>query len=1140
MSGERRDMAHVQHSSEIARGTGQAAAVTEMERLAALAAAPQEGVEGVVGPLLALLTECLDGGLTFLAHVDGPSLAIDRAHDHAAMGLRTGDVIPLADTYCQTLLAGDAPALVVADAAADPHFAALATTRDLGIGAYCGVPLRRADGRLYGTLCTLHPRARGFNEGELALLKRAGGIAMRAIEAEERRADDRRRQDRSAVERTRAIYGAMAGGVVLLDGVGAIMDANATAEDLLGVPLEEMRGRVLSDSRWAVTRLDSAPVSPTEWAALAAPRPGLPQHGVTVRLTRPDGERRVVEIDAAPLPATPGSDEGDGAGPRVVVSYVDVTARVAAEDARCASEASLADAQRIGHLGNWWRDTATGEAYWSDEIYHIHGYAPGAVDLADQFPALTHPADRARVRAWMDAVLEGRGEPRIEHRIVRPDGAVRHVQQEIEVVCDEEGRVRHLVGIVLDMTERARVEEALRTSERDHRALMEQAADGIFLADPVGHILDANASACALLGYSRDELRSLDLVDVLDPIDLAAAPERLAVLRAGETSVYDLWLRRKDGSRVPVEVSAKALADGRLQAIVRDITERKRAAEELRASAAALATAQELVHLGSWEQDLASGALHWSDETYRLLGYAPRSVVPSSERYRAALHPDDRAPVLAAIGVTLATGAPSSFSQRVVGPDGAIRMVQSEARLVRDAAGAPQRLIGTALDVTARHEMEEALRHQTRHDALTGLPNRALLHERVAAALGDAPNAPGPLALLLLDLDRFKEVNDTFGHEQGDDLLRAVADRLRGAVRSGDTVARLGGDEFAVLLPGADVAGAARVAADIRAALDTPLRVEGQALQVGVSVGIALGPVHGADGPTLLRHADVAMYAAKHGRMGHAVYEQAWDRQGAERLARIGELRAAIEEGALLLHYQPQVDLASGRVRGVEALVRWPHPERGLIPPDAFIPLAEQTGLIAPLTEWVLAEAIRQCREWQRAGVPLTISVNLSMWNLHDPALPDRVAALLREHDVRPAWLRLELTESALMVDTARTMDVLTRLAALGVRLAVDDFGSGYSSLAYLKRLPVDELKIDKGFVRELATDATDAAIVASTVALGHALGLRVVAEGIEDRAACDRLAGMGCDVAQGYYLSRPLPADALARWLREAPWVVA
>jgi len=455
---------------------------------------------------------------------------------------------------------------------------------------------------------------------------------------------------------------------------------------------------------------------------------------------------------------------------------------------------------------------------------------------------------------------------------------------------------------------------------------------------------------------------------------------------------------------------------------------------------------------------------------------------------------------------------------------------------LRDAQGMVTGALSVATDVTERARAQEELRHQALHDSLTGLPNRALLHERLASA------RPGPRALLRLDLDHVKEVTDTFGHAQGDVLLRQIAERLRRALRPSDLVTRVGDHAFAVLLPDGEAVEAVRVAERLRATVEEPLYVEGQALQVGASVGIALDPTHGTDGTLLLLHADVAMEAARRGRLGHTVYNPAQDQHSAERLALVGELRTAIAAGALTLHYQPQVDLTSGRVCGVEALVRWPHPdpERGLIPPDAFIPLAEQTGLIAPLTEWVLADAIRQSRVWRRAGLLLCVSVNLSMWNLHDPALPDRVAALLRAHGVPPAWLRLELTESALMSDTTRAMDVMARLARLGVRLAVDDFGSGYSSLAYLKTLPVDELKIDKGFVREMATDATDAAIVASTVALGHALGLRVVAEGIENRATWDRLVGMGCDVAQGYYLSRPLPADALAHWLRDSPWAVA
>ena len=423
-------------------------------------------------------------------------------------------------------------------------------------------------------------------------------------------------------------------------------------------------------------------------------------------------------------------------------------------------------------------------------------------------------------------------------------------------------------------------------------------------------------------------------------------------------------------------------------------------------------------------------------------------------------------------------------------------------------------------------------------DALTGLPNRALLHDRLRASLAAARHEgtpAAPLALLLLDLDRFKWINDTRGHHTGDATLARVADLLRGVVRQTDTVARLGGDEFAILLPGAEAAGATAVARAIRAALDAPLIIEGQALTVGVSVGIALSPTHGAAVEILFRHADVAMYAAKRDGRGHAVYDPAHDGQDAARLALVADLRRAIAAGALAVHYQPKAAIASGRGCGVEALARWPHPDHGLIPPDRFIPLAEQTGLIVPLTAWVLGETLRQCRAWADGGLTVEVAVNLSLCNLRDPALYPTVADLLRRHGVAPARLRLELTESVIMADVEGTQATLARLAALGVRLSIDDFGTGYSSLASLSRLPVDELKIDRSFARRLATEATDQTIVASTIGLGHSLGLSVVAEGIEDAQTWALLHALGCDVGQGYYVARPLPADAAEAWLRRS-----
>jgi len=660
--------------------------------------------------------------------------------------------------------------------------------------------------------------------------------------------------------------------------------------------------------------------------------------------------------------------------------------------------------------------------------------------------------------------------------------------------------------------------------------------NGICITDATGPdnpILYVNPAFERLSGYSAAEVvrRNCRFLQGPDRDQDAVATIRAAV-RAGAPCQVVLRNYHKDGALFWNELYLSPVHDaaGDLLAFIgvqNDITARTALERQIADDHfhTLVAHASDMITL----IDAAGTIVYASPAIERVLGYTPQEVTGTS--ILALLHPADVAPARAALAhAPLSGGAPVRIEARCRHRDGSWRFLDTVGtnQLADPTIGG---IVLNGRDVTARKRVEETLRHQARHDALTDLPNRVLLHERIVATRGDGSDAPRPFALLLLDLDRFKEVNDTVGHERGDALLRTVAARLQAVTRADDTVARLGGDEFAVLLPGADADGAARVAEAIRAALDAPLHVEGLLLRVGASVGGALAPAHGLDGDTLLRRADVAMYVAKRTRWSYALYEPARDQHSPERLARGGELRAAIEQGALTLHYQPQVDLATGRITGVEALVRWPHPAQGLIPPDQFIPLAEHTGVIAPLTAWVLAEAIRQCRAWQRAGRLLTVSVNLSMWNLHDATLPDRVAALLRDHGMAPAWLRLELTESALMADPERAMDVLARLSGLGVGLAVDDFGSGYSSLAYLKTLPVDELKIDKGFVREMATDATDAAIVASTVALGHALGLRVVAEGIEDQVTWELLVGMGCDVAQGYYMSRPLPATDLQRW---------
>jgi diguanylate cyclase (GGDEF)-like protein len=396
-----------------------------------------------------------------------------------------------------------------------------------------------------------------------------------------------------------------------------------------------------------------------------------------------------------------------------------------------------------------------------------------------------------------------------------------------------------------------------------------------------------------------------------------------------------------------------------------------------------------------------------------------------------------------------------------------------------------------------------------------------------------ARREPGQVALMILDLDRFKEVNDTLGHHNGDLLLREVGERVRSALRATDTLARLGGDEFGVLLPKvADSAAALAIAEKVRRVLREPFTLEAISLDLDASVGIALYPEHGTDVETLLQRADVALYLAKENRGSSTLYSAERDEYSPARLALVAELRRALDEHELVLYYQPKARLADGAIAGVEALVRWNHPRRGLLAPAEFIPVAEHTGLIKEVTLYVLRQALQQLRLWEAEGLELTVAVNLSARDLLDFDLPQVIGKLLADNGVPATGLELEITETVLLSDPMRARAILSRLSAMGVKLAIDDFGTGYSSLAYLKRLPVSEIKIDRSFVTNMNTDRSDAAIVRSTIDLGRNLGLTVVAEGVETEADWAQLKALNCTFAQGYHLSRPIPAGEIAGWV--------
>ena len=457
--------------------------------------------------------------------------------------------------------------------------------------------------------------------------------------------------------------------------------------------------------------------------------------------------------------------------------------------------------------------------------------------------------------------------------------------------------------------------------------------------------------------------------------------------------------------------------------------------------------------------------------------------------------------------------------------------------MVAGSDGRPERYVSVFHDITELRRNEERIRHLAFHDPLTGLPNRVLLHDRLAQAIASARRDNEPLGLMFIDLDRFKAINDSFGHDSGDGLLKQVADRLKNCLRKSDTVARMGGDEFVVLLRRVEMPlNYGLVAQNIIASLSEPVSLRGHAMQVGASIGIACFPDDGIDAVDLMKHADAAMYAAKAaGRGTYRFFQPVMTDKALQGLQLEMQLRHAVPNGELELFYQPKVSLATGAPCGVEALVRWRHPQLGLVPPAEFIPLAETTGIIGDLGDWVLEEACRQSRAWQVRGLGrVKIAVNVSARQLQQRDLVERITSLARQYQISPSDLEIELTESVLMVNPQEISGVLARLRGIGVLVAVDDFGTGYSSLAYLRRLPIDVLKIDRSFVMNADRDEGDAQVVKLILAFGQALDLAIVAEGVETESQAEFLRSCGCTTAQGYLYARPQPAAQIEVWLRE------
>ncbi len=504
--------------------------------------------------------------------------------------------------------------------------------------------------------------------------------------------------------------------------------------------------------------------------------------------------------------------------------------------------------------------------------------------------------------------------------------------------------------------------------------------------------------------------------------------------------------------------------------------------------------------------------------------------------------PEDRQTVMLAWKQAL-SGEKVEVESRVRVPGETVRWFRRVFQPFPDASGRVVRIDGLMEDATEARLTIERLHRLATTDSLTGLHNRALFLDRLDQAITSARrNDSRPqVVLMLMDLNHFKEINDTLGHPAGDAILQQLAERLKAVVRDADTLARLGGDEFAILLP--DVKDgrktAEKVAQNILGCFSAPFLHDGQELYLGAGIGIVVFPEHGEDMDTLMSRADVAMYGAKHRDIAHVFYDAARDPHTPERLQLSGELRRAIENQEFVLHYQPQIDLRRRRVIGVEALIRWQHPQRGLLDPDEFIPMAERLGLINPITDWVVAEALKQCREWRLGGRLLRVAVNMAGRSFQQPDLVDKIKDMVRTVGALPQCLEIEITENVLMADIEHGVQVLQKLNEAGITITIDDYGTGYSSLAYLKKLPLHTMKIDKSFVREMACDDNDAVIVRSTVDLAHNLGYRVVAEGVENKETWDLLGTLGCDSIQGYYSGRPMSHAHINDWFSQCPWSI-
>ncbi len=816
----------------------------------------------------------------------------------------------------------------------------------------------------------------------------------------------------------------------------------------------------------------------------------------------------------------------------------DISARILQEQALRESEAKYSGIMRAAQVGIFMLQDSR-FVYVNPRLAAYFGYSEAEL-LAGMGPLDVVVPEQ---HDWLRDQMRRRaaGEPGFPYEVtgVRKDGSQFPIA--IMGVPASFSGAPASVGTVFDLTAQRLVEDQIGESRNRYRALFESAQDAIIVIDgEAGLIVEANVAAETLLRRPREKLLRLPSVEIFPPDRRASHEAELRRhITVGGGAPEEMRIRNADGEDIPVEVSTSVIESGgkkQLQAIFRDISARRRAEERLRLAQRVFDVGEEVILITDENRLLVAVNPAFT----RITGYTADEAIGRTPGFLSS----GRQPpeFYAAMWATIDRDGVWQGELWNRRKNGEVFPAWLTISAYRDSEGRIINYIGISTDISERHAAEARIRQLAYYDPLTRLPNRTLLHDRVDQVLAQAEREGSLAALLFIDLDHFKTINDSLGHFTGDQLLCEVAQRMSRCVRRTDTLARLGGDEFVVVCAESSIEGAAGVARKILKAVSQPFVTDGHQLTVTPSIGVSLYPQDGRDFQTLLKHADTAMYRAKEsGRNAYQFFAREMNEAALERLMLENSLRVALERRELVLHYQPQVELAGGRIVGAEALVRWQHPQLGMIPPAKFIPIAEACGLIVPIGAWVLKEACRQAATWRNAGLPpITVAVNLSSAQFRQQRFEEAVAGILQLTGLPAEHLELELTESIVMEDAEATVQALRKLSVMGVQLAIDDFGTGYSSLSYLKRFPIDKLKIDRSFVRDIVTDADDWAIASTVISMGQSLRLQVIAEGVEEAEQLEMLRRQGCHAVQGYHFSKPLPAEAFARLLAAQPFVVA